>query len=131
MLKELYPKAYSRYLALPLLGSMVDEFDDWLLAQGYRWNTRKPYIHQTATLDQFFRKRGRSQVTQLTREDLACGWKWYHSRDHHTAGTVRLLAKFLDHKSLLPAAEVTPLTSIDHTVAAYSSLFGRQSWIGR
>jgi len=121
MLKALYPKAYSRYLALPLLGSMVDEFDDWLLAQGYRWNTRQPYIHKTAALDQFFRKQGRSQVAQLTRDDLAGCWHWYHSRDQQAACAVHLLVKFLDHKGLLSALEATPLTPFDSEMAAYQA----------
>jgi len=64
MLQELYPNAYSRYPALPLLGPVLDDFDSWLLAQGYRWNTRQPYIHQTTRIDNYLRKRGRHNLSE-------------------------------------------------------------------
>ena len=35
MLRSLYPKAHRRYLSLPLLGSIADGFDDWLVSNGY------------------------------------------------------------------------------------------------
>ena len=59
MLQELYPNAYERYVALPLLGTVLDDFDNWLLAQGYRRNTRQLYIHRTVRIDKYLRKRGR------------------------------------------------------------------------
>jgi hypothetical protein len=32
MLRSLLPKAYKRFLCLPLLGSIADGFHDWLVA---------------------------------------------------------------------------------------------------
>ena len=40
MLTELLPKAYAVHRSLPLLGSVLDDFDDWLIKQGYRFFTR-------------------------------------------------------------------------------------------
>jgi hypothetical protein len=97
MLTELYPQAYPRYLALPLLGSVVDEFDNWLVAQGYRRNTRQPYIHQIATMDAHLRTQGRGPLAELMHDDLQRCWQWYHPRNPHSAGSVRLLEQFLDH----------------------------------
>ncbi len=34
MLRDLYPKAYCRYLALPLLGPFVEAFDTWAAQLG-------------------------------------------------------------------------------------------------
>lgn len=120
MLKELYPQAYHRYLALPLLGSVVDEFDNWLLAQGYCRNTRQPYIHQTATIDVYLRRQGNRELTELTSEDLRRCWQWYHPRNSHTSGAVRLLRRFLEQEGLLPLPKATvPSTDFGRTLAAY------------
>jgi hypothetical protein len=35
MLHSLFPRAYGRFLSLPLLGPVADGFDDWLAANGY------------------------------------------------------------------------------------------------
>jgi hypothetical protein len=35
MLRSLFPRAYCRFLSLPLLGCVADGFDDWLAANGY------------------------------------------------------------------------------------------------
>ena len=40
MIRELLPTAYARHLSLPLLGPSLDEFDEWLIKQGYRFNSR-------------------------------------------------------------------------------------------
>jgi hypothetical protein len=41
MIRELLPTAYARHLSLPLLGPSLDEFDEWLIKQGYRFNSRQ------------------------------------------------------------------------------------------
>jgi hypothetical protein len=41
MLNELFVKRPTRYLALPLLGAVADDFDTWLSTQGYRRRTRR------------------------------------------------------------------------------------------
>jgi len=119
MLQELYPNAYRRYLALPLLGAVLDDFDSWLLAQGYRWNTRQPYIHQTTRIDNYLRKRGRHNLSELTPEDLHRCWIWYHPRNAHTAGAVRVLQRFLEHMGLLPKPVAAPRTRSDQYLDSY------------
>ena len=63
MLKSLLPKAHARMLALPLLGPIVDGFDDWLAANGYAAGSRK-YAIRMLSVDNDLRneKRGRSQT---------------------------------------------------------------------
>ena len=35
MLTELFPKAYDKHRSLPLLGGILDAFDDWLIRRGF------------------------------------------------------------------------------------------------
>ena len=65
MLRELFPKAFNRYLSLPLLGPILDDFDNWLLEQGYQFRTRREHIKQTVGIDNYFQKQRRSSLSEL------------------------------------------------------------------
>ena len=66
MLEQFRPKTFKRYLSLPLLGTTVEEFDNWLQQLGYPIRTRRYHITQTATIDDYFQKRGKDSVDKLT-----------------------------------------------------------------
>ena len=120
MLKDLYPKAYHSYLALPLLGSIVEQFDDWLIELGYRRNTRKIYIHQTAIIDHYIQKQGRYRLDELTPKDLHACWLSHRPCNVHAAGTTRVLQKFLEYRGLLPGLPVAePPTPVCSYLNAY------------
>jgi len=44
MLRSLFPKAYTDFQRLPLLGAVADGFEDWLAARGYSRGSRKKSI---------------------------------------------------------------------------------------
>ena len=73
MLKALFPKAHVRFSSLPLLGSIVDSFTEWLQQQGYRRRCSRILVRTLARVDAMIRQRGRSALRDVTREDLqAC-----------------------------------------------------------
>ena len=39
MISEICPLAHQRYLSLPVLGAILDEFTEWALQQGYSFLT--------------------------------------------------------------------------------------------
>ena len=41
MLRSLLPKAHHKFSSLPLLGPIIDGFDDWLAASGYTPGSRE------------------------------------------------------------------------------------------
>jgi hypothetical protein len=41
MLSDHFPRAYRRYMSLPLLGPLADAFHTWLLAGGFRQAARE------------------------------------------------------------------------------------------
>lgn len=63
MLHSLLPKAHAKTLALPLLGSIADGFDDWLAANGYRCGSRKNAIRMV---------RKRTAMLSITHKSVVC-----------------------------------------------------------
>ena len=70
MLTELVPKAYAVHRSLPLLGGVLDDFDDWMIQQGYRFFTRQCYILRCTAIEGYFRRRGPRSFALLTPEKL-------------------------------------------------------------
>jgi site-specific recombinase XerD len=105
MLKDLLPRAYSRYAALPVLGSIIDDYSRWLFDRGYRWGSIRLYIRVFPRLDRMLQQRGRYHLGELTHEDLrAC--RPGHSQDDRTlAAILTSLERYLDERQrLLPPA---------------------------
>ena len=103
MLKDLFPTAYPRYLTLPILGPMLDDFADWLLAQGYHHATRRMHITRMAGVDASVPRHGRDTLEALAPEDLQACWQWYNQHQVHAASTVRVLQQYLAAHGRLPA----------------------------
>lgn len=56
MLAFIRPKAHPRYLELPLLGSIVDEFTVWSHSRGYTIGTIRNQLKDVRLLDGYFQK---------------------------------------------------------------------------
>ncbi|MBI4306633.1 MAG: tyrosine-type recombinase/integrase [Chloroflexi bacterium] len=107
MLKRLYPQSHVRYLSLPVLGPIADEFDDWLMGRGSTYGTRIIRISATAHIDEYLRKRGRTHLWEVTREDLLACWR-DHRRNNMITGASTVLRAFLEQQGLLPVAAPEP-----------------------
>jgi site-specific recombinase XerC len=95
MLKSLLPKAHARMLALPLLGPIVDDFDDWLAANGYTVGSRKYAVRMLPHVDNDLRKRKARTVAKLNHATLHASWRHLIKRFPMNAGTVRSLECYL------------------------------------
>jgi integrase/recombinase XerD len=110
MLKELFPKAHRRFSSLPLLGSVADNFTNWLQQQGYRHGSTRHYVRALSRLDAMIRLRGRSALSEVTREDLRACRPANSQDDRNLAGTVHALERYLDARSFLPPPRPKPLS---------------------
>ncbi len=109
MLKEFFPKAHRRFSSLPLLGSIADSFTNWLQQQGYRHRSTYHYIGNLSRIDAMLRRKGRSALPEVTREDLQDCRPTNSQDDRILAGTVHTLERYLDAYSLLPPPCSKPL----------------------
>ena len=121
MLTTLFQRTFHKYSALPLLGAIANDFDDWLLAQGYAVNSRTHAIEMFPHIDKDLRRRGIEHVTRLTHSTLRLCWRVLIRRFAAKAGTVRVLERYLATRGLLNGDDKTaPRSEIDVLMTAYT-----------
>ncbi len=119
MLKNFFPKAYQRYLSLPVLGPILDEFTIFLTQLGYPRHVVRARFYVIPAIDQHLRTRKCYSIQDITRDALlACAPPLGHSQeDIHSAATVNLLERYFDEKRVLLPPE--PLSPIEEKVNEY------------
>jgi integrase/recombinase XerD len=95
MLHSLLPKAYQKFLLMPLLGPIADGFDDWLAANGYTRGSRRLSIRMLWHVDADLRLRHVDEVSKLTCPVLHDCWRSLSKLYPDRAGTVRTLQRYL------------------------------------
>ena len=95
MLRSLLPKAHPKFLAMPVLGPIVNGFDDWLSANGYTWSSREYSIRTLPRVDAELRRHQIDDVAKLTHPTLHHCWKLLMKACPNRAGTVRSLERYL------------------------------------
>jgi site-specific recombinase XerD len=101
MLRSLLPKAYPKFLSMPLLGSIADGFDDWLAASGFTQNSRRYSLRVLRIVDADLRRRRVGTVTELSHPVLHQCWKALAKTHPFHAGTVRTLERYLVTSGLI------------------------------
>jgi site-specific recombinase XerD len=119
MLNDLFQKSHDHHRSLPLLGPILDDFDDWLFEQGYRYSTRQCYMLRCTAIEKYFRRRKQCSLSVLTPEKLRECWRFYCRRPGGIAGTVRCLQRFLQSRQMLPAPIGPPASALGAIVDAY------------
>jgi len=101
MLPALLPRAHQKFLSMPLLGSIVDGFDDWLAKNGYTRGSRKFSIRMLLHVDADLRRRRIREITSLTQTTLDECWRDLIKIFPTNAGTVRALKRYLIGASVI------------------------------
>lgn len=104
MLQSLLPKAHHKFEALPLLGPVIDGFDDWLAANGYTRDSRGYLIRMLKHVDADLRRRHAKEVGSLTHLILHDCWRTLIKTYPSFAGTVRTLERYLAATNLIASA---------------------------
>ena len=103
MLHSIFPRAYHRFLSLPLLGRVANGFDDWLAVNGYTRRSRKHAIQLLAHIDGDLRRRGTREVTSLSHVILDDCWRDRNKLIPGDAGTIRALERYLTTNGMIRA----------------------------
>jgi integrase/recombinase XerD len=120
MLNDLFQKSHDHHRSLPLLGPILDDFDDWLFGQGYRYSTRQCYMLRCTAIEKYFRRRKQFSLSVLTPAKLRECWRFYRRRPGGIACTVRCLQRFLQSRQILPIPISPPATASGATLDAYA-----------
>ena len=119
MLTELLPKAYADHRSLPLLGGILDDFDDWMIQRGYRFFTRQCYILRCTAIEGYFRRRGPRSLARLTPEKLRQCQLFFRHRPGGISTTVGCLQRFLSSERWIPQPVPPAAKPFDAVLAAY------------
>jgi integrase/recombinase XerD len=119
MLTDLIPRAHNVHRSLLLFGPVLDDFDDWLIAQGYQYDTRKGYLYRCAAIERYFRKRKHRNLAGLTTESFQECSRFYSHRPGGISPTVNCLQRFLRSRQILSASASPPAMPFSTIVDAY------------
>ena len=108
MLTDLFPRAHKQYSRLPLFGSVLDEFADWLASGGYHRGLVYRHIWTTRDVDRRLRTRGCNSLSEINRETLDAIRPKDSQDNVYLASTVRLWERYLEERALLPKPQSTP-----------------------
>jgi integrase/recombinase XerD len=95
MLQSLLPRAHDKLMALPLLGPICDGFDDWLVDNGYTYESRRCAIHMLPHVDAGLRRRHSGGIASLAHPVFHACWRDLMKVFPNGAGTVRSLERYL------------------------------------
>jgi site-specific recombinase XerD len=93
---------------MPLLGPIVDGFDDWLAANGYTPGSREFAVRILPHVDADLRRRRVRDVASLTHATLDACWRKLIKFFPCNAGTVRTLERYLTAAGMIAASESVP-----------------------
>lgn len=112
MLKDLFPRYHSRYMSLPVLGTILEGFSAFLISRGYPRKLVRLHIRATQRIDAKLRHRHCRSVAEITWDDLrSCAPSPGRSEeDPKSAAVVHLLkAYFTEYRLLQPSMNSSPV----------------------
>ena len=118
MLADLFQKSHELHRSLPLLGPVLDDFDDWLVEQGYRHSSRECYLLRCTAIEQYFQRRRRRSISALTPKQLDACRRYFRHRPGGITGAITCLQRFLPDRRLLPE-RCPPATPFSAILGAY------------
>ena len=120
MLSQIRPRACSRYLSLPILGPVLEEFTEWSHQQGYTLHTIEIHLNRALHIDRFFQQRGVACLNALSHELFDKAWHHCTPCNPQTAGAVHQIERFLREKGTLRPALPQPETPTNSELSRLS-----------
>jgi integrase/recombinase XerD len=112
MIAHFFPKGFSQYQQLPVLGGLVDSFAAQLYQQGYSWSSGRQQLQMAGHICRYLERRWKTQVSELCEEDLRAGGVWFRRRFPNNGSDVRVLVRFLREHGLVKPARVAEPTGV-------------------
>lgn len=118
MLEKLFPRFHHRYLSLPILGSVLEDYVSWMARSGYPRTPIRRHVRAARRLDRRLRRHGLSGLGALTRERLRACAPADSQVDVDRAALVRSLERFLDSRAVFAEPQ---LNRVEGKAAEYAS----------
>ena len=121
MISRIYPRAYQRYISLPLFGPIIEEFAVWLRQKGYKGSTIKYHLGFAPHVESFLQARGAQKLEDLTCDDFEEAWTGFCHKRKGACSTTRLIKRFLMEFHGLEPPVPKSLTPICHELDRFGS----------
>ena len=119
MLQEILPRAFKKYQALPIFGSVADGFSDWCRRLGYSVRVLQYQLADLVHLDQFFHRRGRRRLEELTAQQFTFAVQRWKRPTPASGTTLQRLHRYLHETRGLPLSPAPPSTPTDRLLEEY------------
>jgi len=120
MIASLRPKSYHKYLSLPIVGSILDEFTTWSHNRGFTIKTMRNKLKDARLIDAYFQQAGAQCLEDLNQGSFKAAWEHYRHLRPETAGTIRQIEYFLKENDRLALIPTQPKTPIDLELDLFS-----------
>lgn len=120
-LKHVFPLSHARYSSLPVFGSVMDGFAEWLQSQGYAPRTIRGMSQGAYVIDHWLRRRRITSRTQITPEVLTAADAYFRPRDDSARQAAQALHRFLRKRHALPAPKPAVLSPSQKEVRRYAA----------
>jgi integrase/recombinase XerD len=129
MIESICPKTYRRHTALPVLGSIVDDFAAWLSQCDYPLETIRVMLGPIDQVDQWLTHQGIRNITELDTLILEACWRRFYRRSgaqgRTLGGLIRALARYLAAQGVLRPTPPPPLTPSQQLLVTYTDHLAR------
>ena len=108
MLIDLFPRAHARFLALPLLGPLLDQLARWHADRGFNESQIRGRIRKAPVLEALLVERGLNDLGQVPKSCLLELTVRKSPDDLYLSALVHSQADFLEDRGMLAATAPTP-----------------------
>jgi integrase/recombinase XerD len=117
MITQIFAQGSHRYLSLPVLGPLIDRYAGWLQEQRYTWRSTQYELRMAAHVSAYLKRRAVRQIEDVSEQHLAACHHLFRRKFPEEAGSVHVLARFLEESGCLKKS-ATPLPGPVDTLAA-------------
>jgi integrase/recombinase XerD len=111
MITQMFPRIFQKYVDLPVLGPLMDEYAAWLFEQQYTRQSGRRGLQMVTHICEFLNNRGIHCIEDVSENDLQACYQLFRRKFTRQAGSVRVLTKFLMEQAVVrpsPAPEPGP-----------------------
>ena len=120
MIASLRPKSYQKYLSLPIVGPILDEFTTWSRNRGFTTGTMRNQLKDARLIDGYFQQTGVQRLEELSQRSFEAAWEYYRHLRPDVAGTIRQMEYFLKENRRLQPTPTRPKTPVDTELDLFS-----------
>lgn len=120
LLQSVFSRGFGRYSGLPIFGSVVEDFAQWLQAQSYARRTIRGMMQGAHTLDRWLRRHGIAAVNEVTSEVLAAADTRLRHRHKEACKAGLALRRFLREQDIIPVSRPIRLSQSEEEASRYA-----------